>query len=275
MTGNLDSEGQEVLDMARTYDFEQLHVYVGDTLEDMAEAAASAVEGELKRLLAEQDHVRTVFAAAWSQEAFVAALLQKPGIDWGRVEVIQLDEYVGLGRGNPLALRRWLERHVTGRVPVGRAEYMDGGAPDMAAEVARYDAVVRQGRIDLALIGVGETGHLAFNDPHVARFDDPQAVRMIDIDETSRVQQVREGAFPDLATVPHQALTISMSPLLGAAKLSVVVPGAHKAEAVARTLLGPVSEACPASVLRRHPAATLYLERASFAATEAQLATAR
>ncbi len=261
--------------MAATYEFEQLHVYVGDSVEDMAQAAATAVEGELKRLLAEQELVRTVFAAAWSQEAFVAALLQKPGIDWGRVEVIQLDEYVGLGSGNRLALCQWLERHVTGRVAVGRAEYMDGAAADMTAEVARYDAVVRARRIDLALIGIGETGHLAFNDPHVARFDDPQAVRLIEIDETSRAQQVREGAFPDLASVPHQALTITMSPLLGAAKLSVVVPGAHKAAAVARTLLGPISEACPASALRRHPAATLYLEQASFAATEEQLAAAR
>jgi glucosamine-6-phosphate deaminase len=261
--------------MGATYDFEQLHVYVGESIEDMAEVAATGVATELTRLLDHQERVRTVFAAAWSQEAFLASLLERPGIEWGRVEVLQLDEYVGLRPDSPLALCHWLENHVTDRVPIARAEYMDGSAPDIAAEVARYEAVVRERRIDLGLIGIGENGHLAFNDPHVAQFDDPHAVKLVDIDETSRAQQVREGAFPDLLTVPRQALTITMSALLDAGRLSVVVPGAHKAGAVARTLVGPVSEACPASALRRHHAANLYLEQASFTATREQLAAAR
>lgn len=253
--------------------FDALNVRVFGSVDEMAAAAAERVRHELVTLLERLSQVRTVFAAAASQEAFLAALTRDRGIDWGRVEVLQLDEYVGLRADDPRSLRAWLQRHLTGVVPVGRIHYMDSAAPDPAAEAERYGRVVRERRIDLALLGIGENGHLAFNDPHVADFDDPPAVRLVDIDETSRAQQVHDGAFAWLDEVPHTALTLNMAPLLSAGALSVVVPGASKAGAVAAALLGPISTACPASALRRHPAATLYLDREAFAAADEQLAS--
>ena len=258
-----------------TFDVERLHVRVDESGEEMGSSAATDVARRLRTLLTEQESVRAVFAAAASQEAFLHALLREPGIDWGRVEVLQLDEYVGLGRDNPLSLRSWLEGHLTHQVPIRHAEYMDGAAESLADECARYGASVTARPIDLGLIGIGENGHLAFNDPHVADFDDPLAVKVVDIDETSRVQQVRDGAFVDVASVPSRALTLTMSAILQIRTLSVVVPGAHKAPAVARALLGPVSPACPASALRRHADATLYVDRAAFAGAQEQFAPAR
>ncbi len=257
------------------FDVERLHVRVDESVDEMGSSAATDVARRLRALLAEQESVRAVFAAAASQEAFLHALLREPGIDWGRVEVLQLDEYVGLGRGNPLSLRRWLESHLTHQVAIGHAEYMDGAAESLADECARYGAVVTARPIDFGLIGIGENGHLAFNDPHVADFDDPHAVKVVDIDETSRVQQVRDGAFDALTSVPGRALTLTMSAILQIRILSVVVPGSHKAPAVARALLGPVSAVCPASALRRHADATLYVDQAAFAGAQEQLTPAR
>jgi glucosamine-6-phosphate deaminase len=171
---------------------------------------------------------------------------------------------VGLAKGDPRSFGRWLEDHIWSRVAPGRVELIDGGNPDPVAESKRYAALLDDGGIDLGLIGIGENGHLAFNDPHVADFDDPDTVKPVEIDDTSRQQQVRDGAFAAFDDVPRLALTVTMSAILRARSLSVVVPGAQKADAVRRTLEGPVETACPASALRRHRDAVLFVDEAAY-----------
>ena len=245
---------------------DQLRVVVSDDRAALGEAAATYVADRMRVLLQSQARVRAIFAAAASQLEFLAALARAEGIDWARVEAFHLDEYVGLAPGDPRSFGQWLDDHIFSLVHPGRVELMNGDAPDPAAESARYGALLRDGGLDLALIGIGENGHLAFNDPHVAEFDDPEAVKPVEIDDMSRHQQVRDGAFPAFEAVPRTALTVTMSAILASRAISVVVPGPHKAAAVARTLDGPIETNCPASALRRHRDAVLFVDRAAMAA---------
>jgi glucosamine-6-phosphate deaminase len=229
----------------------------------MAGVAARHAAERLRGILDERPRARVIFAAAASQAEMLDALAREDGIDWGRVEAFHLDEYVGLAKGDPRSFGHWLDDHIWSRVRPGRVELLDGGA-DPAAESRRYGALLDDGGIDLGLIGIGENGHLAFNDPHVADFDDPATVKPVEIDDTSRHQQVRDGAFPAFDDVPRLALTVTMSAILRTRSLSVVVPGAQKAEAVSRTLDGPIETACPASALRRHPDAVLFVDEPAY-----------
>jgi glucosamine-6-phosphate deaminase len=231
---------------------------------EMGRVAAEHAAERLRAVLEERPRARVIFAAAASQADMLDALAAAGGIDWSRVDAFHLDEYVGLPKGHPSSFGQWLRDHIWSRVQPGRIELLDGGNPDPAAECRRYGALLDDGGIDLGLIGIGENGHLAFNDPHVADFDDPLTVKTVDIDETSRHQQVRDGAFATFADVPTLALTVTMSALLASRSLSVVVPGSQKAEAVSRTLDGPIETACPASALRRHPDAVLFVDEPAF-----------
>jgi glucosamine-6-phosphate deaminase len=236
-------------------------------LEDRAAMGAAAAEHSAERLqqvLAAQARCRVIFAAAASQQTMLDALAGIDGIEWSRVDAFHLDEYLGLAQGDPRSFGAWLGDHIWSRVQPGRVELLDGGNPDPEAECRRYGALLDDGGIDLALIGIGENGHLAFNDPHVADFADPLTVKVVEIDDTSRRQQVRDGAFDALEEVPRLAMTVTMSAILASRTVSVVVPGAQKAEAVARTLDGPVETACPASALRRHADAVLFVDRPAF-----------
>jgi glucosamine-6-phosphate deaminase len=227
-------------------------------------AAGSYAAQRLRALLADQARVRVIFAAAASQLDTLAQLAAEPDIDWPRVEAFHLDEYVGLPADHPQAFGQWLQNRIWDGVRPGRVERMDAGNPaGPDAEAARYGALLADGGIDLALLGIGENGHVAFNDPHVADFDDPLVVKPVLIDETSRRQQVRDGAFERFEDVPVLALTVTMSALLGSRVISLAVPGSHKAPAVAAALDGPITTACPASALRGHPDATLFLDEAA------------
>ncbi|MHB8439943.1 MAG: 6-phosphogluconolactonase [Acidimicrobiales bacterium] len=257
--------------MERTWKVDRLGVRAYATSSEMAAAAAHNVGDRLKRLLDRQAAVRAVFAAAASQEAFLDALASESGIDWGRVDVVQLDEYVGLGFADPRSLSRWLAERVADRLGIRHASYMRGDTENLADECARFEAEINARPIDLGLIGIGQNGHLAYNDPHVADFSDPRSVKVVEIDDMSRAQAVRDHAFPTLADVPRKAFTLTMSVLMRIETLSIVVPGAHKAAAVADTLLGPISPACPASSLRRHADATVYVDTDSLEQAESRL----
>lgn len=243
---------------------DQLRVVVAADRAAMGAAAAAHATERLRGILEARPRARVIFAAAASQQDFLDFLAATPGIDWGRVDAFHLDEYVGLPKGDPRSFGRWLDEHIWSRVHPGRVELLDGGNPDPDAECARYGALLDDGGIDLALIGIGENGHLAFNDPHVADFDDPLTVKPVEIDETSRRQQVRDGAFDSLDEVPRLAMTVTMSAILASRATSVVVPGPQKAEAVHRTLDGPITTACPASALRLHRDAVLFLDEPAF-----------
>jgi glucosamine-6-phosphate deaminase len=231
----------------------------------MGVAAAGHAAGRLRAVLDSRSRARVIFAAAASQADFLDALSAVDGIDWARVDAFHLDEYVGLAPGDSRSFGQWLREHIWSRVGPGRVELLDGGNPDPDAECRRYGALLDDGGIDLALIGIGENGHLAFNDPHVADFRDPLTVKVVEIDDTSRHQQVRDGAFPSFELVPKLAMTVTMSAILRSRSISVVVPGPQKAAAVAATLDGPIATSCPASALRDHPDAVLFVDPPAFA----------
>lgn len=243
---------------------DRLRVVVLPDREALGAASAGYAAGRLRELLAAQPRVRVMFAAAASQAEMLAALAREQGIDWSRVDALHLDEYVGLPQTHDQLFGAWLERHIWSLVRPGRVERVDAANPAGSdAEAARYGALIADGGIDLALVGVGENGHVAFNDPHVADFNDPQVMKPVEIDDTSRHQQVRDGAFARFEDVPRQALTVTMSAIRASRVISIVVPGPQKAAAVAAMLDGPVSTACPASVLRGHPDAVLFLDEAA------------
>ena len=229
---------------------------------EMGRAAADHVAGRLRSLLASQPRVRAIFAAAASQEEFLTALGQADDIDWSRVEAFHLDEYVGLPLGDPRSFGNWLDGHIFSRVDPGRVELMNGGAPDPSAECARYSALLTDGGLDLALIGVGENGHLAFNDPP-ADFGAEAPYLVVTLDDRCRRQQVGEGWFARIENVPAAAISMSIRQILAARSIVCVVPDQRKAEAVRASIEGPIDPMTPASILRTHPDVTIYLDRAS------------
>ena len=249
----------------RAFQVDQLNVEIHPSREAMGLAAARAVARAMKGVLQVQERVSLIFASAPSQEEFLAALAVQPGLDWRRVVAFHMDEYIGLPPDAPQNFWRFLRERLFDRVEPGRVYYLDGNTPDLDAEIARYSALLEQFPPDITCAGIGENGHLAFNDPPVADFEDRVLVKLVRLAERSRQQQVKEGCFPSLAKVPERAVTLTIPALFAAAYFSCVVPFRSKAEAVQRMLVGPISTGCPASILRRHANAVLHLDRQSAA----------
>jgi glucosamine-6-phosphate deaminase len=220
--------------------------------------AAAAIQAAVQR----EGRARVVLACAPSQNETLATLAAA-AVDWSRVTIFHMDEYVGLNATHPASFRRYLQEHFFSSVRPAAFHGIAGEAKDVAAECARYAALLSAAPIDVVCLGIGENGHLAFNDPPVADFTDPAAVKVVELDEACRRQQVNDGCFASLAEVPRRALTLTIPTLLGARRLVATVPGMRKAAAVRAALRGPVTTACPASILRTHPAATLHLDPAS------------
>lgn len=230
----------------------------------MGAAAGGAVVAEIRRLIAERGRAVGIFAAAPSQIETLAVLVQAQGIDWQRVTALHLDEYLGFAETRTQSFRWFLREHLLSRVAIGTFHGIRGEAPDSAAECARYAALLRADQPDFALFGIGENGHLAFNDPSVADFDDPLLVKVVTLDDPCRRQQVHDGAFAALEDVPQRAITVTIPAIVGIPKLFLAVPGARKRKAVEAALQGPLTTACPASILRNHPEAHLFLDQDSF-----------
>jgi glucosamine-6-phosphate deaminase len=228
----------------------------------MGAAAAAYVAGHLQRLLADRDDVRIVVGSAPSQDEFYQYLTSPDNVekvDWSRVVVFHMDEYVGLAADHPQSFRTYQEKHLLSKVTPKVFHPIRGEATDVQAECERLTGLLTEGRIDLVCLGIGENGHLAFNDPP-APFDDPEWVKIVELDKTCRQQQVNDGCFPTLEEVPTHAITLTLRVFREAAKLSGVVPGERKADAVAATLQGPITEDCPATLKRTHPDARLFLD---------------
>jgi glucosamine-6-phosphate deaminase len=224
-------------------------------------AAGSDIAAAMRRKLGQQPRLRIVFASAPSQESTLLALASQENIDWARVTAFHMDEYLGLPRDAPERFGNWLQRVLLDRVPVGEVHLMD---PDLGPErtVGQYAELLAEAPIDILCLGIGVNGHLAFNDPP-ADFGDPAPVRVVELDEVSRRQQVDDGCFDRLASVPTRAITLTIPTLLAAEEIFCMAPGASKRAAVTGATHGPISQDMPASALRRHPRCTIYVDAGS------------
>jgi glucosamine-6-phosphate deaminase len=249
----------------KTLRVDNLAVEVYGDRADMGCAAGLAVAGKLRELLSIQPGVKIIFAAAPSQDETLAALCDMPDLGWPRVTAMHMDEYIGLPDNAPQLFGRYLARHIFGHVHPGRVHYLNGNASSPESECARYEGLLRDCPADIVCMGIGENGHIAFNDPPLADFNDPRLVKVVRLEERSREQQVHDGCFASLGEVPSHALTLTIPALMAGRWLFCMAPGQAKAEAVARTLKGPITPSCPASILRRHEHAVLYLDVASAA----------
>ena len=226
---------------------------------EMGADAARHVSETIRALLREKETVRMIFAAAPSQNEFLAALAADRSIDFSRVVAFHMDEYVALAKDAPQGFGNFLRERLFSLVPFRAVHYIDGNASDIPAECARYGALLKDGA-DIVCMGIGENGHIAFNDPHAADFSDPEPVKRVMLDEVCRMQQVHDGCFKTLDDVPRSALTLTVPTLMNARYHFCMVPAASKAEAVYRTVYGPVGAACPATSLRLCPNAVLYVD---------------
>lgn len=233
-------------------------IYIGSSRQDMGQKAASDVAQELRHRLSTQRGVRIIFAAAPSQSEILASLVAEPGIDWSRVTAFHMDEYIGLAPDAPQRFGIWLRRTIFDKLPFAAVHLLDpGNNPEAAA--TSYASKLAEAPIDIVCLGIGVNGHLAFNDPP-ADLHDPASVKVVQLDAVCRKQQVNDGCFPSLESVPTQALTLTIPRLLAADRLYCCVPGAMKREAVRRALHDAVGPDCPAAALRLHPHCCLYLD---------------
>lgn len=241
----------------------QLNVYVYESRPKLGAAAAAVVAAELRRLQAGRGRAVGIFASAPSQNEFLAALAETDGIDWPRVKGFHLDEYLGMDESAPQSFRRFLLDRLVNKVDFGEFHGLRGEASDAAAECRRYAALLDADPPDFAVLGIGENGHLAFIDPPFCDFNDPEPVKVAELDEVCRVQQVHDGAFDTLEEVPTDALSLTIPTIMSRPKLFAIVPGPAKAQAIKGVIEGPIETLCPASILRNHGDAHLFIDRAS------------
>jgi glucosamine-6-phosphate deaminase len=241
---------------------ENIRVRIADNRDLLGGISARAVADTIRALLKERSQVNLVFAAAPSQNEFLAALLRQP-IEWGRLNAFHMDEYIGLDQHAPQSFAWYLQTHLFGMAPFRSVHLLNGIAPDLDAECARYAGLLRQFPIDIVCMGIGENNHLAFNDPPVADFHDPKSVKVVTLDEDCRRQQVNDGCFPSLAAVPERALTLTIPALLDCRFIFAMVPGKRKANAVFHTLNSPVTQQYPSTILKQHSTVQLFLDKDS------------
>jgi len=248
---------------ARRWTVDRLPVTVHADADALAVAAAEEAAAVVDGAVAARGVAHVMFATGNSQLAFVDTLVSgASGTPWSEAVVFHMDEYEGVGPEHPASFQRWIRERVTDRIHPRQAHYLDGLA-DPSRECDRYAALLREHPLDLCCLGIGENGHLAFNDPPVADFDDPLDVKLVELDRACRQQQVNEGHFQSLETVPRRALTVTIPALLRARRVLAVVPETRKAVPVRAALEGPVSIACPASILRTCDNVSLHLDPGS------------
>jgi glucosamine-6-phosphate deaminase len=250
-------------DTSEQLQYGQASVRIFPSVEQMGQAAAEHAARLVRGAMAARGRARIMVATGNSQREFIDALTRQPGVNWKAVEVFHMDEYVGLPETHPSSFRYWIRERVEHKIHPGGMEYINGTATDLDAELKRYTAVLKEAPIDVGFVGFGENGHIAFNDPPVADFHDPLTVKRVTLDQACRRQQAGEGHFPDIDSVPREALTVTCSALFGISAWVSCVPEGRKAQAVLQALTGPISTACPASIVREHPDATVYLDRES------------
>lgn len=248
--------------MMTTRKVEKLSVHIFDTREEMGKVAAEDAARRINAIIAKHGVANVVFAAAPSQNDLIENLL-KADIDWSKVRAFHQDEYVGISAEEPAGFGNFLDRAIFKKVHFKELHYLLCCADEAEEKCEAYAELLRKYPIDLIFLGIGENGHLAFNDPAVADFNDPKMVKIVELDDVCRQQQVNDGCFAALDDVPKQAMTMTMSLIMNIPEAICVVPTIRKANAVYRALCGEVTTACPSSILRNHPNAALYLDKDS------------
>jgi glucosamine-6-phosphate deaminase len=243
-------------------EFGQAKVIVHPDVKAMARSVADHT-AVMRAAVAARGVAHVMFATGNSQLAFIDMLVEHTeDVPWADAVIFHMDEYVGVGPDHPAGFQRWIRERIVQRISPRAAYYVEGlGDPE--AECARYSRLLSEHPLDLCCLGIGENGHLAFNDPPVADFHDPLDVKVVQLDRACRQQQVNEGHFPDMTAVPTHAITVTIPALLRASEVFAIVPEARKAEPVLVALTGPISTSCPASALRTISHASIHLEPAS------------
>ena len=243
----------------KEFQVDTLTVKISDTRAEMGALAAAEIRATMLKLLADKEHINMIFAAAPSQNEVLASLLTYSDIPWDRVNAFHMDEYIGLPATAPQRFGNFLADHIFNHAPFRSVNYIDSSST-AEAECRRYTELLQTYPTDIVVMGIGENGHIAFNDPGVADFNDPVAIKPAELDEVCRMQQVHDGCFQKLSDVPTHAFTLTCPTLLAATYQFCVVPAATKAKAAARMLSGDISEECPATLLRTATHAVLYLD---------------
>lgn len=248
----------------RSFRVDRLNVEVYPNRLELGIAAGKRAAAAIRQILEKKGEARVIFAAAPSQNETLDALAAESDIDWRRVTALHMDEYVGLAPNAPERFSRYLKTHLFDRLPFKEVFLLDDPALSLSADeiIRRYEKILAESPVDLVCMGIGENGHIAFNDPP-ADFHDPQPVKIVDLDIVCRQQQVNDGCFPNLDAVPKQAVSLTIPTLTAAGTLICSVPGRLKRDAVRRTLTGTVAPDCPATALREHPCAALFVDEDS------------
>ncbi|MCY1719406.1 glucosamine-6-phosphate deaminase [Prolixibacteraceae bacterium Z1-6] len=239
---------------------DKLNVEVYSNNENLGEAAAVSVAEILNQAVSDRGNANLILATGASQFEFLKSL-QKQNIEWGKVTVFHLDEYKDLPDTHPASFRKYLKERILTQVKPGKVYLLNGDVEDLETEISNYEELLRNHPIDVACIGIGENGHLAFNDPPVADFNDPKLVKIVELDNDCRMQQYNEGWFESFDDVPKYALSLTIPAIMQCKKISCVVPDERKAKAVFDTINTEISTKCPATILRTHPDTVLYLDK--------------
>ena len=251
--------------MSKLYRKGKLIVEVCADRAELGRRAGHDAAAAIRAAIAQKGQARVIFAAAPSQNETLDALVEEPDLDWSKVVALHMDEYVGLPIGSTARFSYYLKKRCFERVPFKEIYYLDEQkGDDVETLLRRYTEILAQGPIDVVCMGIGENGHVAFNDPPVADFNDPLPIKVVELDDVCRNQQVNDGCFPNFESTPTHALSLTVPTLASAGRQICAVPGKLKASAVRRTLEGPVSTECPATILRTVPNATLYVDADSF-----------
>ncbi len=245
---------------------DKLNVKICGSREELGAVAAKDAAEAIKKLLSEKEEINIIFAAAPSQNEFYEAFRNDKSIDFSRINAFHMDEYIGLSADAPQGFGNFLRDRLFSLAPFKSVNYLDCSAKDPEAECERYSKLLTENPADIVCMGIGENGHIAFNDPPVADFNDPKVVKVVELELVCRNQQVNDGCFEKLSDVPTHALSLTCPTLMKPKYVFCMVPAPTKAQAVHDTLYNKeISEKCPATILRTHDAATLYVEPASAA----------
>lgn len=253
----------EINSNAFSFQKEMLGVKIFHSREEMGKASAMDVSAKIRELLERKEEINMIFAAAPSQNDLMRELIEHESVSWDRINAFHMDEYIGLGPDALQGFGNFLKKNLFGRVPFKNVHYINGSASDLDAECSRYADLLTIYPVDIVCLGIGENGHIAFNDPPVADFNDPQSVKVVELELACRQQQVNDNCFARIEDVPMKAFTLTIPALLKAEFMFCIVPTVFKAEAVRKTLNDPVSEKCPATILRTKKEAILYLDEES------------